>query len=227
MSTKLGEDQSKMSADVKKTEELSVSLKVSYSDKLETVTFKPSEDLKKGDTVKIIIEKAEAAEKYKPEAEASRKAKEAEERYKPEAEASRKAKEAEERAKREAEEQARKKRNGQLKAQREAEEAKRIDRVSSLRVDMGNPGQYLMGYWPGHAYIRLEQPAQFTWRRCLQSKKEVALMNKDIAKGKMKQAKGNIKEKVGKVTIDKSQLEIPKVCPSCSNPRWDKTARNT
>ena len=95
MSTKLGEVQSKMSADVKKTEELSVSLKVSYSDKLETVTFKPSEDLKKGDTVKIIIEKAEAAEKYKPEAEASRKAKEAEER-----------------AKREAEEQARKKRNG-------------------------------------------------------------------------------------------------------------------
>jgi hypothetical protein len=52
-------------------------------------------------------------------------------------------------------------------------------------------------------------------------------MNKDVAKGKMKQAKGNIKEKVGKVTIDKSQLEIPKVCPSCSNPRWDKTARNT
>jgi hypothetical protein len=60
-----------------------------------------------------------------------------------------------------------------------------------------------------------------------EAKKEVVLMNKDIAKGKVKQAKGNIKEKVGKVTIDKSQLEIPKVCPSCSNPRWDKTARNT
>ena len=52
-------------------------------------------------------------------------------------------------------------------------------------------------------------------------------MNKDIAKGKVKQAKGNIKEKVGKVTGDKSQLEIPKICPSCHNPRWDKTARNT
>ncbi len=50
-------------------------------------------------------------------------------------------------------------------------------------------------------------------------------MNKDIAKGKVKQAKGNIKEKVGKVTGDKSQLEIPKICPSCHNPRWDKTAR--
>jgi len=46
-----------MSADVKKTEDMTVSLKVSWSDKLETVKFKPSEDLKKGDTVKITIEK--------------------------------------------------------------------------------------------------------------------------------------------------------------------------
>ena len=53
MSTKLGEVQSKMSADVKKTDELIVSL----SGKLETVKFKPSEDLKKGDAVKITIEK--------------------------------------------------------------------------------------------------------------------------------------------------------------------------
>ena len=57
MSVKLGEVQAKISADVKKTDELSVSLKVSYSDKLETVKFKSSEDLKKGDTVKITIEK--------------------------------------------------------------------------------------------------------------------------------------------------------------------------
>ncbi len=57
MPTKIGEVQAKMSADVKKTDELSVSLKVSYSDKLETAKFKPSEDLKKGDTVKITIEK--------------------------------------------------------------------------------------------------------------------------------------------------------------------------
>jgi cell shape-determining protein MreC len=57
MPTKLGEVQSKMSADVKKTDELVVSLKVSYSDKLETIKFKPSEDLKKGDQVTITIEK--------------------------------------------------------------------------------------------------------------------------------------------------------------------------
>jgi len=58
MPTKLGEVQAKMSADVKKTDELRVSLKVGYSsDKLETVKFKSSEDLKKGDTVKITIEK--------------------------------------------------------------------------------------------------------------------------------------------------------------------------
>ena len=57
MPTKLGEVKAKMSADVKKTDELSVNLKASYSDKLETVKFKPSEDLKKGDKVKITIEK--------------------------------------------------------------------------------------------------------------------------------------------------------------------------
>jgi len=57
MAVKLGEVQAKMSADVKKTDELTVHLRVSYSDKLETVRFKPSEDLKKGDTVKITIEK--------------------------------------------------------------------------------------------------------------------------------------------------------------------------
>ena len=57
MAVKLGEAQAKMSADVKKTDELSVHLRVSYSDKLETVKFKPSQDLKKGDTVKITVEK--------------------------------------------------------------------------------------------------------------------------------------------------------------------------
>jgi ribosomal 50S subunit-recycling heat shock protein len=57
MSVKIGEIQSKVSADVKKTDDVEVNLKVSYSSKLETVKFKPSEDLKKGDTVKITIEK--------------------------------------------------------------------------------------------------------------------------------------------------------------------------
>jgi hypothetical protein len=46
-----------MSADVKKAGELNVGLKLSYSDKLETAKIKPSEDLKKGETVKIALEK--------------------------------------------------------------------------------------------------------------------------------------------------------------------------
>jgi ribosomal 50S subunit-recycling heat shock protein len=57
MSVKIGEVQTKVSADVKKTDEVDVILRVSYSSKIETVKFKPSEDLKKGETVKITIEK--------------------------------------------------------------------------------------------------------------------------------------------------------------------------
>jgi len=57
MVVKLGEVQSEMTADVKKTEELKVLLKVSWSDKMKEIAFKPSEDLKKGDKVKITIEK--------------------------------------------------------------------------------------------------------------------------------------------------------------------------
>jgi hypothetical protein len=57
MPTKLGEVQSEMTADVKKTEDLKVQLKVTWSDKMKDITFKPSEDLKKGDKVKITIEK--------------------------------------------------------------------------------------------------------------------------------------------------------------------------
>ena len=57
MVVKLGEVQSEMTADVKKTEELKVILQVSWSDKMKVITFKPSEDLKKGDKVKITVEK--------------------------------------------------------------------------------------------------------------------------------------------------------------------------
>jgi len=56
---------------------------------------------------------------------------------------------------------------------------------------------------------------------------EVATMNKDAAKGKFKQAKGDMKENAGKITKSQSQLFAPKTCLSCQNPRWDKTARNT
>jgi uncharacterized Zn finger protein len=57
MAVKIGEVQSEMTSDVKKTESLKVRLQVSYSDKTKEITFKPSEDLKKGDKVKITIEK--------------------------------------------------------------------------------------------------------------------------------------------------------------------------
>jgi len=54
---KLGEVQSEMTADVKKTDNLKVLLRVDWADKMKEVTFKPSEDLKKGDKVKITVEK--------------------------------------------------------------------------------------------------------------------------------------------------------------------------
>ena len=57
MAVKIGEVQARLSADVKKTEDLGVHLRVSYSDKLEGAKFKPSQDLKKGDTLRITIEK--------------------------------------------------------------------------------------------------------------------------------------------------------------------------
>lgn len=57
MAVKIGEVQSEMTGDVKKTENLNVSLKVSYSVKAKEITFKPSEDLKQGDKVKITVEK--------------------------------------------------------------------------------------------------------------------------------------------------------------------------
>ena len=57
MAIKIGEVQSEMTADVKKTEDLKFLLRVTYQDKVKEITFKPSEDLKKGDKVKITIEK--------------------------------------------------------------------------------------------------------------------------------------------------------------------------
>ena len=59
MAVTLGEFETKMSADVKKTKELRVRLrsKLCCRNKVETVKFKPSEDLKKGDKIKITIER--------------------------------------------------------------------------------------------------------------------------------------------------------------------------
>jgi hypothetical protein len=57
MAVKIGEVTSEMTADVKKTEDMKTLLRVGYSDKSKEAAFKPSEDLKKGDKVKITVEK--------------------------------------------------------------------------------------------------------------------------------------------------------------------------
>jgi ribosomal 50S subunit-recycling heat shock protein len=57
MVVKLGEVETKMSADVKKTDELRVCLKRGLCKKVETIKFKPSEDIRKGDKLRITIEK--------------------------------------------------------------------------------------------------------------------------------------------------------------------------
>ena len=57
MAVKIGEGTSEITTDVKKTEDVKVSLKVGYSDRIREIAFKPFEDLKKGDKVKITVEK--------------------------------------------------------------------------------------------------------------------------------------------------------------------------
>ncbi len=57
VAVKIGEVQSEMTADVKKTETLKALLRVDWTDKMKEVTFKPSADLKKGDKVRITVEK--------------------------------------------------------------------------------------------------------------------------------------------------------------------------
>lgn len=57
MAVKIGEIQSEITADVKKTEDLKLLLRVGWSDKLKEVSFRPAEDLKKGDKLKVTIEK--------------------------------------------------------------------------------------------------------------------------------------------------------------------------
>ena len=57
MAAKLGEVETKVSCDVKKTDELKVCLKRGLCNKTATVKFKPSEEAKKGDKIKITIEK--------------------------------------------------------------------------------------------------------------------------------------------------------------------------
>ncbi len=57
MAVKLGEVVTEMVLDVKKTEDLQVLLKVTWADRNKETFFKLSQDLKKGDKVKITFEK--------------------------------------------------------------------------------------------------------------------------------------------------------------------------
>jgi hypothetical protein len=58
MATKLGEVQAEMTDDVTKTDDLKVLLGIGWgAESTQVISFKPSEDLKKGDKVKITIEK--------------------------------------------------------------------------------------------------------------------------------------------------------------------------
>jgi hypothetical protein len=57
MSVKIGEVTTEVTNDIKKTEDLKVLLRVSFVDRAKEMSFKPLEDLKKGDKVKITVEK--------------------------------------------------------------------------------------------------------------------------------------------------------------------------
>ena len=57
MSVKIGEVVAEVTNDVKKTDDLKAVLRVSFSDKIKEISFKPLEDLKKGYKVKITVEK--------------------------------------------------------------------------------------------------------------------------------------------------------------------------
>ena len=52
-------------------------------------------------------------------------------------------------------------------------------------------------------------------------------MSKDPFSKDAKQSKADSKKAAGKDSNTKSQTGMPKVCPSCRNPRWDKTPRKS
>lgn len=55
--TRVAEVEAGVVAEVKKSENVFLHLRVNYGNRLELVRFRPSENLKKGDTLKITIEK--------------------------------------------------------------------------------------------------------------------------------------------------------------------------
>ena len=57
MAVKIGEAQGTMTSDVKKSEDVRVLLRVNWTDKSKEISFKPSEDLKMNDKIKVTVEK--------------------------------------------------------------------------------------------------------------------------------------------------------------------------
>lgn len=57
MAVKIGQVQLELTADIKKTEDVKVLLEVASSGRAKAMTFNSSEDLKKGDKIKITAEK--------------------------------------------------------------------------------------------------------------------------------------------------------------------------
>ena len=55
--TRVAEVEAGVLAEVKKSDNVFLHLRVNYGNRLEPVRFRPSENLKKGDTLKITIEK--------------------------------------------------------------------------------------------------------------------------------------------------------------------------
>jgi len=57
MAIKLGEVQTMMTSDVKKSEDVRVLLRVNWTDKSKEISFKPSQDLEMNDKIKVTVEK--------------------------------------------------------------------------------------------------------------------------------------------------------------------------
>ena len=57
VSMKIGEGTAELTADLKKSVEANIFLKVSNSDTIKEIKFTPNQDLKKGDKVKFTLEK--------------------------------------------------------------------------------------------------------------------------------------------------------------------------
>jgi hypothetical protein len=62
---KIGQAQAKMTTDIEKTEDLKVLLRVYWTPKSQEVIFKPGEDLKREDEIRVTVEKISEAPKAK------------------------------------------------------------------------------------------------------------------------------------------------------------------